>query len=121
MERHNAVHHNVTPETLAAVREQYWIVKGHVMVKKVIWSCFTCKRYDGRPFTSLLVPDLPVEQVSKAPPFSSIEIDFAEPLHIHSTDSKECNYKAFICLFTCALTRTVHLELTQELSANSFY
>ena len=43
MERHHAVHHNGTPETLAAVREKYWIVKGRVVVKKVIRRCFTCR------------------------------------------------------------------------------
>ena len=36
MERHNAVHHNGMPDTLAAVRERYWIVKGGVVVKEVI-------------------------------------------------------------------------------------
>ena len=36
MERHNSVHHNGTPETLTAVTERSWIVKGHVVVKKVI-------------------------------------------------------------------------------------
>ena len=67
-ERHNAVHHNGTPETLAAVRERYWIVKGRVMVKRVIRRCFICRRYDGKPFPSPVIPDLPAERVSKAPP-----------------------------------------------------
>ena len=43
MERHHAVHHNGSPETLAAVREKYWIVKGRVVVKKVIRRCFICR------------------------------------------------------------------------------
>ena len=120
MERHNAVHHNGTPETLAAVRERYWIVKGRVVVKKVIRRCFICRRYDGRPFTSPIVPDLPAERVSKAPPFSTTGIDFAGPLYVRSVDSKECNCKVYICLFTCASTRAVHLELTRELSATAF-
>ena len=61
MERHNAVHCNDTPVILAAVKERHWIVKGRVVVKKVIWRCFIYRRYDGRPFTSPIVPDLPAE------------------------------------------------------------
>ena len=30
---HAAVHHDSTSETLAAVREKYWIIKGHSVVK----------------------------------------------------------------------------------------
>ena len=120
MERHNSVHHNGIPETLAAVRDRYWIVKGRVMVKKIIRRCIVCRRYDGRPFPSPIVPDLPAERVSDAPPFSTTGIDFAGPLYIRNSDSKECNCKVYVCLFTCASTRAVHLELTRELSATSF-
>ena len=120
MDRHNAVHHNGTPETLAAVRERYWIIKGRVVVKKVIRQCIICRRYDGKPFPSPAIPDLPAERVSEGPPFSTTGIDFAGPLYVRGPDSKECNSKAYVCLFTCASTRAVHLELTRELSAASF-
>jgi len=120
VERHSAVHHNGIPKTLAAVREQYWIVKGRIMVKKVIRRCVVCRRYDGRPFPFPAVPDLPAERISEAPPFSTTGIDSAGPLYIRNSDSKECNCKVYVCLFTCASTRGVHLELTRELSATSF-
>ena len=120
MERHNTVHHNGKPETLAAVRERYRIVKGRIVVKKVIRRCFICRQYDGRPFISPIVPDLPAEQVSKAPPFSTTGIDFAGPLYVHSIDSKECNCKVYVCLITCVSTRAILLELTQELSVTAF-
>ena len=84
MERHNAVHYNGTPDTLEAVREQYWIVKGHVVVKKVTQKCVICRRYDGKPFPSPIVQDLPAEQVSDAPPFSTTGIDFAGPLYVRT-------------------------------------
>ena len=37
---------------------------------------------------------------------------------VNSTDSKET--KAYVCLFTCASMRALHLELTRELSATVF-
>ena len=120
MKRHDAVHHNGTPETLAAVREKYWIVPGHVVMKKIIRRCFVCRWYNGKPFPSPIVPDLPAERVSKAPPFSTMGIDFAGPLYMRGTNTKESDCNVYICLFTCSSTRELHLELTKKLSAMSF-
>ena len=72
-----------------------------------------------------LQPDLPTERVSIEPPFTFTGLDFAGPLYVRSegekvsSQSKETN-KVFVCLFTCASTRAVHLELTQGLSVQSF-
>ena len=96
-ERHNAVHHNGTPETLAAVREKYWIVQGRVVVKK-IRKCFVCRWYDGKPFPSPIVPDLPAERVSKTPPFSTTGIDLQD----HSTCVAPTVRKVIVrCTFAC--------------------
>ena len=43
VERNNAVHQNDTLETLATLRERYWIVKGHIVVKKVIQRSSVCR------------------------------------------------------------------------------
>ena len=83
-------------------------------------KCIICRRYDENPFPSPIVPDLPAERVSDAPPFSTTGIDFAGPLYVRSSDNKDCSCKVYVCLFTCASTRVVHLELTRELSATSF-
>ena len=63
MERHNTVHHNGSYTIrLAAVREIYWVVKGCVVVKKVIQRYFICRQYDGKKFsyiaTSLIESNL---------------------------------------------------------------
>ena len=116
--KHCEVHHGGTPATLAAVREIYWIVKGRGLVRKIIRRCVICRRYDGKPFSSPVVPDLPAERVSTEPPFCNTGIDFAGPLYVRGAGGTEC--KVYICLFTCASTRALHLELTRELSATAF-
>ena len=116
--KHFAVHHDGTPATLAAVRERYWIIKGRSLVRKIIRRCTICRRYDGKPFSSPVVPDLPAERTSTEPPFSNTGIDFAGPLYVQGAGSTET--KVYICLFTCASTRAIHLELTKELSAAAF-
>ena len=116
--KHFAVHHDGTPATLAAVREKYWIIKGHSLVRKIIRRFTICRRYDGKSFSSSVVPDLPAEQTSTEPLFSNTGIDFAGPLYVRGAGSTEA--KVYICLFTCTSTRAIHLELTKELSAAAF-
>ena len=68
----------------------------------------------GAPFPLPQTPDLPEERVSDCPPFTHTGVDFAGPLH--TTDKGGTNTdeaRAYVCLFTCASTRAVHLELTR--------
>ena len=121
--RHQLVHHNGIRETLAAVRETHWILRGREAVKRVLRICVVCRKFEGKPYPAPLPPDLPEERVSEGPPFANTGIDFAGPLYVKtlSTDSEQTDrVKTYICLFTCASTRAIHLELTETLSAQSF-
>ncbi|XP_074608745.1 uncharacterized protein LOC141863176 [Acropora palmata] len=60
-------------------------------------------------------PPLPSSRVSDDPPFSNTGIDFAGPLYTSDNGSK-----IYICLFTCASTRVVHLQLVDSLSVTAF-
>ena len=75
----------------------------------------TCLRFEGVPFTTGNLPDMPSIRVS---PFSHTGIDFAGPVYVQS--SSDTQIKAYICLFTCSSTRAVRLELTAGLDAHSF-
>ena len=67
--------------------------------------------------------DLRSNRVSEDPPFTHIGLDFAGPLYVEtktSEDESDESQKVYVCLFTCASTRAVHLELTRALSVQSF-
>ena len=52
------------------------------------------------------------------PPFSSVGVDFAGPLFVKSKNGHI--RKVYITLFTCCVTRAVHLELVDDLSVETF-
>jgi len=104
-------------ETISTLREDYWILKIRVVVKRVIRRCVTCLRFEGVPFSTGQSPDLPSIRVSEDPPFSHTGIDFAGPVYVQSSSTQ---IKTYICLFTCASTRGIHLELTTGLDVQSF-
>ena len=103
--------------TLTTIREEYWILKGRQAVKQVIQHCVTCKTMDGLAYPAVNPPDLPNTLVSDDPPFSNTGIDFAGPLYVNQAMQ---SIKTYVCLFTCASTRAVHLELVPNLNADSF-
>ena len=103
------------------VRHKYWILRGREVAKKHIRKCVVCKRIEGLPFKFNVTPDLPEFRVSDDPPFTHTGIDFAGPLittGVFNTERSE--FKSYICLFTCASTRAVHLELVEALGVNEF-
>ena len=53
--------------------------------------------------------------------FTKVGVDFDGPLYVKNIYQAGGEmYKCYIALFTCASTKAIHLELTPDLSANSF-
>ena len=118
---HEHVKHSAVTNTLTTLRERFWILKGRQAVKRVLKRCVTCRRLEGLPYSSYNSPDLPSFRVSDDPPFTHTGVDFAGPLYIKQSGNSESeSSKCYICLFTCASTRAVHLELTPSLTVESF-
>lgn len=111
--------HGGVAETLSLVREQYWIPKGRQIVKKEISKCLVCRIMDGRKMKLPGPPPLPKERVIHAEPFHMVGIDYTGCITISNPTNNEL-HKYYVCLFTCATTRAVHLELAKDLSAQTF-
>ena len=95
----------------------YWIICGQEAVKQVVRKCVLCLRYEERAYSSPVVPGLPEERFSGGPPFLHTGVDFAGPLYVNLNNQQQ---NVYVRLFTCALTRRIHLELTTDLSTVSF-
>ena len=102
------------------MRERYWVLRGREQVKCVIHKCITCKKLEGIPFTTTYSPDLPQFRVDEGQPVIHVGIDFAGPLYVKSDKVDDDNSKTYLCIFTCASTRAVHVELVRSLKVESF-
>ena len=114
---HQDVKHSGISHTLSMLRERFWVLRGRETVKRVLRVCLVCRRHQSRLFSRRTPPDLPRIRVDDAPPFTNTGLDFLGPLYIleGSTTSK-----VYVCLYTCAATRAVHLELTRALTTQAF-
>ena len=106
---HKRVLHNGVSETLTETRAKYWIPRGRSTVKRTIRGCVICKRFEGLPFRTPTPPPLPKCRVKEAPAFSYTGVDFAGPIVVRVTHSQS-TAKVWIALFTCYVTRAIHLD-----------
>ena len=116
---HARVQHNGVKETLTEIRSKYWIIKGRSLVKKAVHQCVLCRKLEGVPYRAPPPPPLPIFRVKEEPPFSYTGVDFAGPLYIKTSDVTRSN-KVWICLYTCCVTRAVHLEIVPDMSTQTF-
>ncbi|XP_011687496.1 PREDICTED: uncharacterized protein LOC105449814 [Wasmannia auropunctata] len=81
MEEHIRLLHAAPQALLASIREQFWIIGGRNLAKKVVHECVKCFR--NRPQqTQALMGELPKSRVSVAQSFHATGIDYGGPFLI---------------------------------------
>ena len=118
MEAHQVTLHGGLGDTLAQIRMDYWIPKGRQAVKVALKGCTICRRYEAKPFKYPGPPVLPQDRVTLTKPFEVTGVDYTGAITL--TGDVSGPRKVYICLFTCASTRAVHLEVAEDLSAETF-
>ena len=111
LETHARVLHNGVRDTLAELRQTYWIPHGRQMIKKILKRCTLCKKIEGPSFRPVASPPLPLSRMTEGQAFQVTGVDYAGPLFIRGANKSDPAVKVYICLFTCASVRAVHLEV----------
>ncbi|XP_045205909.2 uncharacterized protein LOC123558098 [Mercenaria mercenaria] len=113
---HKQMLHTGVSQTLSKVRQKYWILHGRATVRKVLNMCLVCRKIEGGSYKMPPMAALPQARVSESTPFTYIGLDYLGPLFIKEQETE----KIWVCLFTCMVTRAVHLEMVQNMSAAAF-
>uniref|UniRef100_A0A914QNJ0 Integrase catalytic domain-containing protein n=1 Tax=Panagrolaimus davidi TaxID=227884 RepID=A0A914QNJ0_9BILA len=115
---HTKLMHAGPRHTLNELRRRFWICKGKQVVNKVLRrQCFPCRRLKVKPYKLPDMPDLPRERVEMAHPFKYCGVDLCGP---YTIKVQQQPHKYWICLFTCMVTRNIHLEICPGLDGHSF-
>ena len=104
--------------TMAKVRETFWVPRLRQITKKVIKSCYSCKRFHVTPYNAPKPGLLPNDRTEGQRPFEVVGVDFAGPIKYIA--KKKTEGKAYIVMFACSLTRAVYIELLQDSTVSSF-
>ena len=108
---HEQLGHAGRGHVLPKLRERYWIIKANSAVRQLISSCVMCRRIKSTPQDQKMA-DLPEDRLTPAPPFTYVGVDYFGP-YVTKEGRKE--RKRYGALFTCLVSRTVHIEVAHSL------
>ena len=113
--QHKLLKHAGVDTMVSSLRNVYLIIGLRRLAKQVKRECVYCQFQDAKGCNAPAAP-LPDLRVSQAPPFAVTGVDFAGPLFCSDVPKK----KYYVLLFTCAVVRAIHLEVTDSLSTADF-
>ena len=114
---HQKVHHQGRSLTANELRQNgLWIIGGNRLISRVINQCVTCRKLRGT-LCEQRMADLPTDRTAELPCFSFVGCDFFGPFEIKERRSSQ---KRYGCLFTCLVSRAVHIEVAVSLETMSF-
>ncbi|XP_066988222.1 uncharacterized protein [Macrobrachium rosenbergii] len=113
---HERLGHAGRNHTIAAIRERFWIVSINSAVRRQLHKCITCRKM-RKPCQEQKMSDLPQDRLEPAPPFTFTGVDFFGPFIIKE-GRKEL--KRYGVIFTCLVSRSIHLEAANSLETDSF-
>ncbi|XP_072158658.1 uncharacterized protein [Bemisia tabaci] len=100
--------------------QRFWIMQGRVAIRSVIRRCVPCFRCRPRNNEPKMA-SLPEPRVKPSRPFLHTGCDFAGPFYVRASLLRNAKtLKAYLCVFICMATKAVHLEVTEDLSADTF-
>ena len=103
--------------TLNLLVQRFWILQGSAAIRRVIKNCYHCRKLHAKPEGQKMA-DLPESRLQiDSHPFAFTGLDYFGPMLIQQ---KRSQIKRYGCIFTCLTTRAVHLEVSVDLSTDSF-
>lgn len=107
--------------TLATLRQEFWLLRGRNIVKRIIHQCIPCVR-ERAAISTQLMGQLPAARAS--PPRRAFEhcgLDYAGPVCLRAPVGRRSKtYKGYIALFVCLASRAIHLEVVSSYAATAF-
>ena len=114
---HDKTLHQGRGMTVNEIRNNgFWIIGCSSIVSNLIRNCVTYRRLRGT-LQDQKMSDLPSDRLEPSPPFTYCAVDFFGPFYIKE-GRKEL--KRYGVLFTCLMSRAVHVETSNTLETDSF-
>lgn len=106
--------------TLAALRQEYWVLRGRALVKNFIHRCLPCVRWRAAT-PQPPMGNLPAPRVTPSRPFLHTGVDYARPIWLRTTKGRGHRaYKSFLVIFVCLSCRAVHLDVASDYTSDAF-
>lgn len=106
---------------LCILRQRFWILSGRNLVRSRVHACNVCFRVRPKPYAAPVMANLPESRLQVTKPFAHTGVDYCGPFNITWTRRRGVQtQKAYVCVFICLTTRAVHVEISPDMSTDSF-
>jgi hypothetical protein len=111
---HERTGHRQGNSLVVEVREKYWMTSVRTAMKHALPHCILCKKLNALPLKQAQAP-LPIERILASQPFETVGVDYLGPLKVVKSARRGVKQeKHYLCVFTCAVTRAVHIEVVPD-------
>lgn len=119
-EAHKRTLHGGPRLLTAYLRQMYWITNLRRAIRTNISRCISCVK-QRQEVCQQLMGELPSDRIEPYRAFKRSGVDYAGPFLV-KVRSGRCNIKEkkYVAVFVCMVTKAVHLELAESLSAEDF-
>ena len=114
---HEKTFHPGVLRIVSKCRKEFWIIGLIRLVKSIGEKCIICRWWRRLPMNQLMA-DLPDFRITPVLPFENTAVDYSGPFSIKY--GRRQRSKAYGAIFTCLVTRAIHLELVTDLSTDMF-
>ena len=106
---------------LCSTGERLHVIGARLLSRNICTQCITCRKAAPRPVPQMMA-GLPIERTTPGQPtFTNTGIDFAGPFTLKLGHVRRpVKIKAYICVFVCMATKAVHLDVTSDLTTETF-
>ena len=100
----------------SVLQQEFWILGLRNALRRVKARCVICRKRDAQPMQPLMA-DLPRDRESMGQkPFATTGVDYFGPLEVKLLRR---TMKRWCCMFTCLVTRAVHIEVVKSLDTEA--
>ncbi|XP_072381169.1 uncharacterized protein [Diabrotica undecimpunctata] len=100
--------------------QRFWILSPKSAIHRCLSKCIRCFRCRPKSYNPFMA-NLPTVRVTPLRAFLSVCVDFAGPFSLLMSKHRGAKtYKGYVCVFVCTSTKAIHLEVTSNLSSESF-
>ena len=117
LECHKIALHSGYGVTRAKLQREYWVPRSSRTIRRIVKTCYRCRRASGPPFRWPESPDLPEERVDPATPYNTIGCDLTGHFLVRTQQGTE---KVYVALFSDTATRHINLEVLDNMETTSF-
>ena len=117
--KYKHVHSNCSSKqyTLHVVRKEVHGPSLTTTINKIVRECNICRILRAAPYAYPQAPMLPMARLAAERPFAVCGVDYSGPHYIKEGRARK---KVWIALFTCMVSRAIHIETVPDLSAETF-